>query len=201
MSVFHSLAVVPIFSFNVALTLSDHFRIVSKQPLATSQNYQSLLPFKRKERLQHSLASSTLSDAFSPLQEHPQPYNYPEYQSNNRACCNHTIITNPTSRKNDYSSTYPNIITYPYFLMNRRIYFTQLIIWRIRIRIRCKYRAIRQCTVLSDGNIRGSYKHTLRVNIHIISAIYLPPPIFLTPWIETITLSESTQPRRFSIIL
>lgn len=54
MSVFHSLAVVPIFGFNVALTPSDHFRIDSKQPLATSQNYQSLLPFKHKERLQHS---------------------------------------------------------------------------------------------------------------------------------------------------
>lgn len=81
MSVFHSLAVVPIFGFNVALTPSDLFRIDSKQPLATSQNHQSLLPFKRKERLQHSLASSTLSDASSLLQEHPQPYNYPEYQS------------------------------------------------------------------------------------------------------------------------
>ena len=62
-------------------TPSDHFRIVSKQPLATSQNYQSLLPFKRKERLQYSLASSTLSAASSPLRAHPQPYNYPEYQS------------------------------------------------------------------------------------------------------------------------
>lgn len=81
MSVFHSLAVVPIFGFNVALTPSDHFRIDSKQPLATSQNYQSLLPFKYKERLQHSLASSTLSVAFSLLREHLLPCNYPEYQS------------------------------------------------------------------------------------------------------------------------
>lgn len=56
MSVFHSLAVVTIFGSNVALTPSDHFRINSKQSLATSQNYQSLLPFKRKERLQHSLS-------------------------------------------------------------------------------------------------------------------------------------------------
>ena len=44
----------PIFGFYVALTPSDHFRIDSKQSLAISQNYHSLLPFKRKERLQHS---------------------------------------------------------------------------------------------------------------------------------------------------
>ena len=82
MSVFHSLAVVPIFGFYVALTPSDHFRIDSKQSLAISQNYQSLLPFKRKRKTCNTVsASSKPSVAFSLLQEHLLPCNYPEYQS------------------------------------------------------------------------------------------------------------------------
>ena len=59
-------------------------------------------------------------------------------RANNRACCNHTVITDSTSRKNYHSSTYPDIIADSYLLMNWRIYFTQLIIWSIRIRIRCE---------------------------------------------------------------
>lgn len=37
-------------------TPSDHFRIVSKQFLATHQEYHSPFPFKRKERLQYSFS-------------------------------------------------------------------------------------------------------------------------------------------------
>lgn len=33
-------------------------------------------------------------------------------RANNRACCNHTVITDPTSRKNYYSGTYPDIVAY-----------------------------------------------------------------------------------------
>lgn len=122
MSLSHSLAVVPIFGFYVALTPSDYFRIDSKLFFSISRNYQSLLPFKRKERLS--------------TQSHPHLH----YQllfhfcrntcchaiirnirANNRACCNHTVITDSTSRKNYYSSTYPDIVAYSYFLMNRRV--------------------------------------------------------------------------------
>lgn len=122
MSVFHSLAVVPIFGFYVALTPSDHFRIDSKQFLATHQEYHSPFPLKLKERL---------STQFRTYLHHQMLFHFcrntrchaiiRDVRAYNRACCNHTVITDSTSRKNYYSSTYPDIIADSYLLMNWRI--------------------------------------------------------------------------------
>lgn len=80
MSVFHSLAIVPIFGFYVALPHPIIFASTPNSFLQLIKNIIVPFPSNVKKDCNTVSALSTLSAAFSLLQEHLLPCNYPEYQ-------------------------------------------------------------------------------------------------------------------------